>query len=236
MRDSGACIARADEAEIGLVAHDANAVDVGEPLRCRLGRGVVDDNDLERNSARVLGERAQTRGRVIDLVEHRNHDRHARRAGCRHGEIRKVLARRRVRHARTRRTLAAQLARDPRQRTGDAALRETAAHAREHRAHVQRAECKARAHTSDASVRAAERSGDAPRSAGQHLFEARLEIAQFRIERLRPARALGKLAIERVAPVAAAFAFRAHRGKIMAQRIFVFAKVRNRCRAFRVAQ
>ncbi len=236
LRGGGAGVARADEAEIRGVAHDADAFDVGEARRGRVARGVVDDDDFERNRARVRGERAQACGRVRDLVVDGHHDRDARRVAGRDREACEIFARRCVRDACARRSSAAQLRDDARERAAEAALRDAAAHARERRAHVCSAECEPCLDAAEPRVPAAQRCRDAPRRAADDLLVARLEVAQLRIERLRPARALAELAIERVAPVAAALAFGARFGELAANDAFAIAEMRDRLGANGFAQ
>ncbi len=239
----GACVARADEAEVLRVAQHADAGDVGQAPRGLVAGAVVDDDDLERDRAGVFGDRAQAGAGVGDLVVDRNHDRHARAVAGRHRERREVVAGLRIGDARLRgAAAAAQLLRDAAHGAGQPALGEAAAHARGEAAQVQGAIGQAGAQCAQAGGGRAQRPGHLPGTAGQE----RLAIArqQFQVgdglalpvgllqqpflifvQRAQLRARLDQLAVEPVPPFAAPPAFALGGGQVGAYGAFALARL-----------
>jgi hypothetical protein len=159
----------------------ADAADVGEACGRRVARAVVDDDDFERNFARVFAERTQAGERVFDLVVDRDHDRHARRGAGRHGERRRVVDRCRVGFRGESRRRRAPFLRDARDRSAQAALREAAARACRDRAQVIGAERERGAQRAQARLGGTQRPRDAPGQRSEHFFVQAFQLFEARL-------------------------------------------------------
>ena len=176
LRDRGARVARSDEAEIRFVADDADAGNIVQTFRRPVGRAVVDDDGLERNVLRVFGKRAQTRGRVSELVEHGNHDRDQWRVAARNRERCEIFGRLGNARRGERQRLVAELVRRTLQCADQAAAREAAACAMNDGAHSMGVELQARLRRPPEQHGAAQRSRYAPRSAVLHRVQIGVEF------------------------------------------------------------